>query len=398
MFEAIRLRKEVTITEMNIMDKLTENDVQCIRKTIGYTFDNTALLKQCFLSAAAGTGCDPDGLVLRMIGNEALNLAVISFLTETYGGTDIGRTEETNGGTYVRATEIMNEGADGEIARKTNHSEDERFYRLKHPEYRSGKFRDGDCSVIIGEMRRSGHLTRCIRSLGLSGYLNAGRDKPEAGPTASHDPDEDLLKAILGAVLLDSGWNLSAACCAAGVLIDIEAFFFGKDTDGERYIGIIREWSLSKGYGLPVYSYSYSANGDCECELSFPDNKELHFGGTARSAASGRRLAARNAYRQLTDSGMIVNRLRAIAGPPERDRAPEQIKMLADAGMIAEPVISLTEGLDCYGHRKWNCTVSGSDCDRFFTVSGTESKDDVVRECAFEYLSFIMGEFELNDD
>ena len=72
---------------------------------------------------------------------------------------------------------------------------------------------------------------------------------------------EDLFEAIIGAVAIDSNWNMQIICDVVENMIDFENYFFNANNREENYVISVQLWSQSNGLGLPYYEFEESRGG-----------------------------------------------------------------------------------------------------------------------------------------
>ena len=329
-------------------------DLNGIQNTIGYNFRNPGLLLQALARPAADG--EPDCMLPALVGGAALDLMVACVFCSVYGGkAQIG-------------------GFD--------------CLGLKHEQWRKTKLRSGDVRMIRRRMSEGGFLTLCLRSLGFCEYLSV-----EEGEDASSDSNlERLLESILGAVAIDSGYDMQAVFRTADLLIDFDAFMFQSCADGEKYISSLCDYCLQTGAQLPVYSYESDKADHCLCCLTLPGTG-LSFRGTGRREITARRAAAREAYFALLQSGEIKNAFRDAVGAPDPEDPVGQLRKLASLRLTGEPVFTLSQS---NGSLPFCCTLTVPGCERSFTIEA-DSEEDAGRECALAFLSYIMNEFDSED-
>ncbi len=337
-------------------------DLIGIQETIGYSFSNPDLLKQAFIRTSySEDNGGPDNQVLEFIGDKALDLAIVRLLTLTYGKV---------------------EDADGF-----------KGYRLEHKEYYKSKFKEGDFSIIKQELVKGKFLSHCISNLGLHRYLLCGKSDENNSIEEKEKAKEDLFEAILGAVALDCDWYMPTICYVANVMMDIDSYIFHRDTEEDKYLEIIQEWSVKNGYGLPIYKYGYNGHGIFTCDLTFFNNSNLKFNGTGNDEASSRRSVAKNAYFDLLKSGKIVNQYRDAVGDPDLEKSLEQINVLVTKKMIDMPDFKCSSQYDKNGNETWNCILSAPNCEWKYEVYYVLSKTEARKNCAYNYLCYLMDEF-----
>lgn len=341
-------------------------DLESIQKTIGYHFNNVDLLKQAFIRTSYSEEFGgPNYQILEFIGDRALDIAVIRILTLTYG--DIKEVDGFKG------------------------------YCLNHKEYYKSKFKEGDFSKIKQELVEGKFLSRCISNLGLHNYLIFGSSETKASLDNNQSAKEDLFEAILGAVALDTDWDPGTITYVADVMLDIDSYIFHKDVDEDKYLLILQEWSIKNNYGLPIYSYDYLGKYIFKCRITFSKNNTFEFIGEGQNEADSRRKAAKVAYFELYKKGLIVNQFRKACGDPSFEKSLEQINILVSKKMIKIPEFKCSSQYDKNGNETWNCTISNDGCDRQFSVYYVSNKTEARKECAFQYLRYIMDEFDYEE-
>ena len=202
-----------------------------IEAIIGYAFNNKKLLRQAFtrISYSNEKGGE-NNEVLEFIGDKVLDFVVVCHFANCYG-------KVTNNG-YVNS---KNEGY---------------LTKLK--------------SVLVD----SDALSAAIDRLCLYEFLLIGNsDKNNKGVTKSMK--EDLFEAIVGAVAIDSNWDMN-------LLYSFTLNFLGigdenkKDVDKANYIGMLQEWLDKNRFESPEYSYELQEDEDGIMWVCFGKIKELN--------------------------------------------------------------------------------------------------------------------------
>lgn len=143
---------------------LKESEIKKIETKIGYQFKNKVLLKQAFSrrSYSAVSGGE-NNEVMEFLGDRALGFAVVKDFADLYGRIN-------------SKAEFVCSKSVGELSRE-------------------------DIELV-----KNAHLADCITRLGLTKYMQVrlSREKTTLKRRA------DLFEAILGAVALDSDWNVGA--------------------------------------------------------------------------------------------------------------------------------------------------------------------------------------------
>ena len=146
-----------------------------IQDQIGYQFKNLDLLQQAFVrrSYSQENGGE-DNEVLEFIGDRALDIVVVKYLADTYGG-------------FAREYEDFD--ADDDY---------DEFYCA---------YDESELSKIKQSLVCRKNLAKCIEKLELEEFLIMGESDVQQQIWKQDSVKEDLFEAIVGAVTLDSQWN-----------------------------------------------------------------------------------------------------------------------------------------------------------------------------------------------
>ena len=160
---------------------MDEKEIKFIQDQIGYTFKNQELLVQAFTrrSYSMENG-GQDNEVLEFIGDKALDFVVVKQLSEEFGHYSKkyqnwekrGKTEKT--GTFISDLD------------------------------------EGELTEIKKQLVQKNTLADAIDNLGIAYYLIMGKGDVEKNIQDSLSVKEDLFEAILGAIALDSNWDIEA--------------------------------------------------------------------------------------------------------------------------------------------------------------------------------------------
>ena len=285
-----------------------------VESQIGYDFKNRLLLQQAFTrkSYTQETHDGENNEVLEFIGDKVLDLIVVKVLTEYYG--------EIN---------------------------DSKEYECEHTE---GKLTEFKKHLVESKM-----LAERIDEMGFADYLIMGKgDRKNNVQNAAH-VKEDLFEAILGAVALDSNWDMDALQDVVEIMLHLDCYLEnGFDTD-QDYVSIIQRWKMKSDGDLPFYTfynsrYEYHCNmrsiqigtrrrmeageGDIVCELRIDEGAP--FVGFGYSKSLARMAAAELAYDYLDEQGLLRTMEDEIE-EPTLERAVSQIQELAQKGYFSFP-------------------------------------------------------------
>lgn len=340
-----------------------------IEQQIGYEFENRLLLQQAFTrkSYTDETHDGDNNEVLEFIGDKVLDLVIVKVLTEYYG--------EIN---------------------------DRNEYEC---EYSEGKLTEFKKHLVESKM-----LAERIDELGFADYLIMGKaDKKNNVQNETH-VKEDLFEAILGAVALDSGWDMDAMQDAVEMMLHVDCYLDEGFDEDQDYVSIIQNWQQKRTGELPDYKFMerdiYEVNrmlhlyvlinqrnrmesgeGDIVCELRIDDGEP--FVGFGHSKSLARMAAAELAYDYLDEQGLLRTMQDEI-GEPTLEKAVSQLHELSQKGYFSAPVYEFEEDHDENGNPVWTCDCSIEEfVDAYFDQAS--SKKEAKRRAAYEMLLSILN-------
>lgn len=172
---------------------------------------------------------------------------------------------------------------------------------------------------------------------------------------------EDLFEAIIGAVAIDSGWNLKDLQKVVEVMLVPEDFLIN-DTD-TNYVRLIQEWEMNENGCIPWYKYKEASCSSTwylkedntiyqsfpldynysklkyHCYLKLLDSLPV-FCGFGVSIREARMAACKLAYEYLERNDMLPSIHDEIENP-NRDDAINQLETLARRGYFPFLLMSL---------------------------------------------------------
>ncbi len=337
-------------------------DLRSIEKTIGYEFDNIDLLQQAFVrrSYSIENG-GQNNEVLEFIGDKALDLAVIRIMMERFG--------------QITEEKEWNE------------------FKLRNPKYFQTKLKEGNFTDIKKDLVEKKALSKCMDRLGFHNQLIMGNGDISQNIQDQDSVKEDLFEAIIGAVALDSDWDMDAITDVVTTMIDFDDYFNNEESDVRNYVGKVQEWSQQNDYGLPEYEYEFLDDYDeYQCKVKIPGT-DISCYGRGTSEAKARMEAASHCYQFLIDNDLLVNEYKAEVGEADYDRALAQINELVQKNMIDKPEYKFTQEYDEDGCVIWTCEIFINGVDESF-INSDSVKKDAQRQCAYEMLLYLMDEYE----
>ena len=337
-------------------------NLESIQNTIGYEFNNTDILQQAFVRRSYSEEYGgQNNEVLEFIGDKALDLAVIRIMMEEFG----------------------------QITENKEYKE----FKLRNPKYFQTKYSEGKFTDIKKDLVQKKALAKSMDRLGFHNQLIMGKGDIAQNVQEQDSVKEDLFEAIIGAIAVDSNWDMDKITDAVITMIDFESYFEHEEDPSDNYVGMVQEWAQKNDYGLPQYVYQ-EFDDRYECQILI-DEIGLNTFGEGISKAKARMDAARKAYRILLEDGYIINIYKEAVGEADEYESLRQINELVQKGLIAKPKYKFEQEYDRDGNPIWTCTCSVEEVDESF-VNTANSKKESQRESAYEMLLYLMDEYVEN--
>ena len=235
-------------------------------------------------------------------------------------------------------------------------------------------------------------LAKSMDRLGFHNQLIMGKGDVSQNIQEQDSVKEDLFEAIIGAIAVDSDWDMNEITEAVTTMIDFDSYFEQEDAN-ENYVGKVQEWAQKNDYELPQYIY-HEIDDRYECQILI-DEIDLNTFGEGISKAKARMDAARKAYRILLKDGYIINVYKAAVGGADEYESLRQINELVQKGLISKPQYDFEQEYDEDGNSLWTCTCSIENVEESF-VNSANSKKEAQRESAYEMLLYLMDGYEEN--
>lgn len=314
--------------------------LEMIQGQIGYRFKNTDLLQQAFVrrSYSKENGGE-DNEVLEFIGDKALDFIIVKKLAEKYGS-------------------FAKEYEDYDL------HEDWNEFISKHSE---GKLTEIKKKLVCREM-----LASRIRVFGFQYELIMGKSDSNQNVHERDSVQEDLFEAIIGAVTLDSNWNIDALTTVVDLMLEPDYYLENGFDEEENYVVLLQQWYQKTHRKIPVYVFrtepwglwstlndTKKYLGEYQCELGlYPLDRG--FWAKGKTKAEARMAVAKKAYEYLEKKELLYDWIDEI-GEPEFDRAINQLQELYQKGYIGEPKYEFSEFYDKNGNPVWTgtCSVEG---------------------------------------
>lgn len=358
---------------------MEENEFIFVQNQIGYSFQNLDLLRQAFVrrSYSKEKGGE-DNEVLEFIGDKVLDFIVVKFLAEKYGYflsdcDDFDRNEEFD--------EFVTE------------------------------YHENKLTEIKKKLVQKKTLAHRMDILGLAEYLIMGKGDVSNHVQEEDSVKEDLFEAILGAVALDSQWDITELQDVVEVMLAPDSVL--KENTAPDYVGQIQDWTCKRNGTIPLYHYkkaSYQSTwytlfegvsqrlnlviGDnstdkiqFHCLLKIDDRLPI-FRGFGVSKSEARKAVCKVAYDYLKEHDLI-NTIKNEIQNPNKAEAINQLETLARRGYFSIPTYKFSQEYDKNGNPIWKCECIIKEDKRCF-LSMSSSKKEAKKSSAFKMLKYFL--------
>lgn len=223
--------------------------------------------------------------------------------------------------------------------------------------------------------------------LGKSDENNGVRDKDSVR--------EDLFEAILGAVAIDSGWEIKQMQDAVEVMLCPDELLFDNN-----HVRDVVQWTIDEYGCVPSTCFdpyrhpghflgdpSSNPFGSCVCYLTLGDY-HLSFKSTGNKRAEARDNVFKFAYQYLKEKGLLHSIKDEIDEPTEQ-MAINQLEILARRGYFELPEYKYTETYDKNGNPEWQVTCMINDMDKVFNATES-SKKKAKKRAALGMLNYVL--------
>ena len=349
-----------------------------VQDRIEYRFRNPDLLLQAFTRRSySEENGGSDNEILEFIGDRALDLAVTKLLMKKYGY-------------FLSETQDYNRHDDY----------DEYYSKLDEGELTELKKRLVQKRTLAGRMDR----------LGWSENLIVGKGDKNTNVSKKDSVKEDLFEAIIGAVTVDSDWNLEKIENVVDLMLEPEAAL--DEEDSLNYVSIIQDWYFKNYKTNPVFDCiktcssvgfvtqtdeigNKSGSYTCTIRMSIlipvgAYQLNRFFVGYGESKSEARRDLCYKMYYYLVKNGQISSITNEIDNP-NQDDAINQLETLARRGYFSVPTYSFKEVYDKNGNPIWSAQCQITE----YTVSmnaKASSKKEAKKKAAFKMLEFVLKE------
>ncbi|MDE6020083.1 MAG: hypothetical protein K2H01_03660, partial [Ruminococcus sp.] len=270
---------------------------------------------------------------------------------------------------------------------------------------------EGKLTRLKSKMVEKKTLARRMDELGFAKYLIMGKSDIQNNVNNEPSVKEDLFEAIIGAVAIDSNWNLKEIQSVVEVMLEPDTFL--QDKTETNYVRLIQEWETQHGI-IPWYKYkeaTYSStwylpfDGISQVLPVGYDHSKVHFHcmlklldtlpvfrGFGASKSEARMAVCKLAYEHLQKNNMLFS-IRDEIGNPNKADAINQLEILARRGYFSIPTYDFEQKYDSNGNPVWNCECHIEEYDTYWCAESS-SKKDAKKTAAFGMLKFVLNEEE----
>ena len=354
---------------------MTQRELDVIQEKIGYKFREQYLLAQAFTrsSYAQENQNREDNEKLEFVGDKVLDFIVVKKLTTLYGF----------------ETEVLVQT--NESVKKREPSGENNLVVEKNFEF---SFSEGEMTEIKKQVVQTNFLSKAIERLELENYLLMGNGDIKNNVQNEPHVKEDLLEAILGAVAIDSSWNMDAVEKVIDKILNIDYYIQNGVDDSVDYISYVQDWH-QKEYGKePEYNFaSAGENGIFACDLSFDRYIDAYFDGVGYSKKEAMRIAAKRAYEYLQKKEKRSNDIFDVVGNFDFESSINKLQELCDKKIITGLEYIFREerkNSENNGNPMWYCQCKVNECVEFVEY-GHETKKMAKKAAALKMLQIITG-------
>ncbi len=163
--------------------------------------------------------------------------------------------------------------------------------------------REGDFSNIRSKLADKKNLSENIARLGLQKYLIMGEGDEKLGIRNERSVMEDLFESIIGAIYIDSDFNMQSVMRSVEIMLDLSVYLAKAKAPMQSYKNLLQEWCADKKRRMPppVYKKIGETGPDhdktytCACFIG----DKLMGQGSARNTKLAESAAAHEALKKI---------------------------------------------------------------------------------------------------
>ena len=143
---------------------------------------------------------------------------------------------------------------------------------MKTKRYENGiktELGEGDFSVIRSNLADKKNLSENITRLGLEKYFIMGEGDAKMRIAEERSVREDLFESIIGAIYIDSDFDMSAVISSVNIMLDLSSYFEKSAAPAKSAKNLLQEWCADKKRHIPPPVYE-------KTDESGPDHDKLY--------------------------------------------------------------------------------------------------------------------------
>lgn len=333
---------------------------EAIENQIDYHFKNPDLLYQAFTrSTYASENGGYDNEELEFIGDKVLDLIVIKIFTERYG--------------YM-----VDEEEDYDAKNQWNEF------------YFDGQ-NEGSLTDLKAKLVCKKNLSERITALGFHHFLFMGTSDISNQVENEDSAKEDLFEAILGAVALDSKWNIESMQNVVEAMLDFDYCINNEEDD---FVSLLQSWNC-KVYGeIPMYFFKKTEEGYVAHVSIHTKRGILDYFGEGYNKAAAKRECAKNSYLDLDAHDELWTIYDELPNRIDENNAVDILFDLAQKGYQDYPIYEMTNYIDGKGREKWKCICIIKD--KCISKSSKSSIEEMAKKKAS--YAVLKKEFDLQEE
>ena len=348
------------------------NNLDVIQEKIGYKFNEKFLLIQAFTRksfAEENFGWESNEQ-LEFIGDKALDFVVVKKLTSLYGFISQSCTQS------LESIEKGENFSANNIVHTLN-------IAFKHTE--------GEMTEIKKQVVQTRFLASAIEKLGFENYLLMSKGDIKNNVQNEPRVKEDLCEAIIGAVAIDSSWNIKKLELVADKMLNLDYHIrYGVD-DGIDYISYVENW-YQREYGQNP-EYIFDNNSDAfTCTLTLK-GFNCSFEGCGYSKISAEKLAAKRAYDFLQQNKEKCNTIASVVGSIDFNSSVNKLQVLADKKIISGLDYEYRTSEGTNGNPIWHCRCKVDGLNDYVEY-GHSKKVEAKKAAAYTVLQILIKGFD----
>lgn len=343
--------------------------IEEIEEKIGYSFKNKDLLEQAFtrISYSDERYRSTHNEIFEFIGDSIIGMIVVKQLTTRYE--------------YNPWPE--------EILKKFDEC-----IGYTEKRYFDCALDEAELSNLKIEFVQSSSLAYATEKNGLEAYLRMGKSDVINKVQEQMSVKEDLMEAIVGAIAIDSNWDMVILEKTIEKLINFDSRFENGLGDEPNYENLLAKWFSKKGQTLEFKNRRpINERINCRCSVNLGiDMLNYESEGYGKTLKEARRMASKKAIEFIQKTSDRASIIINAVGKPDLNRAVNQLQELYQKKIIPEPkYIFVEREKSSLGNPQWECwcLIEGLTEDESGYVCA--SKNEAKKYIAFEALNFLIG-------